>query len=158
MVVVFLERLADLKGSTLPAKHLSLLARLYGLSTTTNSEIRLRFYLIVLAASDTECAQAWGKEAADWVVGIEKSSDIAGGAEHKGGSGAVGVKGRMKFCRPVFKAIAQADAEYAKAVWKGHRVYFHPIAIRLIDRVGNLVFASWRAVFADGLVLRFSLL
>jgi hypothetical protein len=43
--------------------------------------------------------------------------------------------GRMKFCRPIFKAVGQVDSALAKEVFEKSKEAFHPIARRLIEKV-----------------------
>ena len=59
-------------------------------------------------------------EAANWVVG-------------KDGSGVI--KGQMKFCRPVFRAVRKVDADLAKQVFEPSKYAFHPIARKMIENV-----------------------
>ncbi|KAF8308664.1 zincin [Clavulina sp. PMI_390] len=110
--IVFLERLSDIGGSSLPPTHISLLDTLYGLSTTHNTEIRLRFYIIAL---DSGSASKYVKEAVDWVVDPAM------------------IKGRMKFCRPTMRAAAAIDKEYTTEAWAKNKEFFHPIARKLVD-------------------------
>ncbi|KAJ7616749.1 peptidase family M1-domain-containing protein [Mycena rosella] len=57
--------------------------------------------------------------AAKWVVGAD-------------GTGVI--KGRMKFCRPIFKAVFKVNSALALETWAMHKAGFHPIAKRLIDK------------------------
>ncbi|KAF8329109.1 leukotriene-A4 hydrolase [Cantharellus anzutake] len=119
--VVFLERLATLAGpSSLPPSHIHYLAETYldAITNTSNPEIRLRFYNFVLAASP-DAARKYTPDAAAWLV--EKQ--------------APGLKGRMKFCRPIFRAIGKVDMPLARKTFKENEIYFHPIARRLIEKV-----------------------
>jgi len=109
--VVFLERLQ--LAEPLPASHIHVLTRTYGFDTTLNDEIRLRWYKLALA---TDAAPIYASRAADWVVDKR------------------GVKGRMKFCRPVFRAVYEVDSELARYTWEENRQFFHPIARKLIDK------------------------
>lgn len=113
--MVFLERLSDIGGASLPSAHISLLGSLYHLDSTPNVEIRLRFYNLVLASSS---ASEYLQGAAKWLV-----------------EGPNGVKGRMKFCRPVFKALGQVDSDFAKNTFRSNAQFFHPIARKLIEKV-----------------------
>jgi leukotriene-A4 hydrolase len=93
---------------------------LYRLSTTSNAEIRFRFYEIALADPSSDAAKQFANEAAKWVVG---------------GDGTGVVKGRMKFCRPTFRAIAKVDKSLAVETFTPNRSAFHPIAAKLIEKV-----------------------
>ncbi|KAJ7269987.1 hypothetical protein B0H12DRAFT_1200389 [Mycena haematopus] len=110
-IIVFLERLQSLPA--LPLSHLTHLGTLYALSNTPNAEIRLRFYALAAAH--------FVAEAGRWVVGDD-------------GTGVI--KGRMKFCRPIFKAVFKVDRTLALDIWARNKEGFHPIARRLIDKVG----------------------
>lgn len=114
---MFLERLQSYPP--LPASHLKHLAVVYDLSETTNAEIRLRFYEVVLSDGESSAATHFAPEAAKWVVG---------------GDGTGVIKGRMKFCRPVFKAVAKVDKKLAVKTFDGSKTAFHPIARKLIEK------------------------
>jgi leukotriene-A4 hydrolase len=116
--VVFLKRLSAFRA--LPSSHVSHLSTLYKFSQSQNAEIRLRFYEVALLDPDTHAAKTFASEAADWVVGAD-------------GSGTV--KGRMKFCRPIFKAVYKVSKSLAVDVFTRSKASFHPIAIRLIEKV-----------------------
>lgn len=115
--VVFLERLQSYPA--LPPTHIEHLGKLYGVAKTTNAEIRYRYYKAALLDPSTPEAKAVAQEAAKWVTG-------------KDGTGII--KGRMKFCRPVFRAISSADTSVAQAAFEESRLSFHPIARRLIEK------------------------
>lgn len=117
-IVVFLERLQSYPQ--LPVQHVTHISKLYGLSATPNAEIRLRFYELALTDPKSPSAKAFASEAANWVVGDD-------------GSGAI--KGRMKFCRPIFRAVGRVDKELAVRVFTGKKDAFHPIAKKLIEKV-----------------------
>jgi hypothetical protein len=42
----------------------------------------------------------------------------------------------MKFCRPIFKSVSEVDSALAKEVFSKSSSAFHPIARRLIEKVG----------------------
>jgi len=118
--VVFLERLATLADlSPLPPTLIHHLAETYSVAIThtPNPEIRFRFYTLVLAAVP-EAAKKYAPDAAAWLV--EKQPP--------------GLKGRMKFCRPVFRALGKVDMPLAKKTFEDNKIYFHPIARRLIEK------------------------
>ncbi|KAJ7171572.1 peptidase family M1-domain-containing protein [Mycena crocata] len=116
-IIVFLERLQGLPP--LPLSHITHIGTLYGLSSTPNAEVRLRYYALALAPPTSEAATRYVAEATKWVVGDD-------------GTGVI--KGRMKFCRPIFKAVHKVDATLTLAIWAKHKDGFHPIARRLIDK------------------------
>jgi leukotriene-A4 hydrolase len=118
LIVVFLERLHAYPA--LPPSHISRLGELYGFSSTQNAEIRLRFYETALIDPSTEQSKAFAVEAAKWVVGAD-------------GSGVV--KGRMKFCRPIFREVYKVDEKLAVDTFTKSADAFHPIARNLIKKV-----------------------
>ncbi|KLO11271.1 hypothetical protein SCHPADRAFT_855590, partial [Schizopora paradoxa] len=116
-IIVFLERLQSYPA--LPPAHLVHLGKLYGVAETTNAEIRYRFYEVALLDTSTPEAKVVAQEAAKWVTGND-------------GTGIV--KGRMKLCRPVFRAINDADPTLARAAFEEFKLSFHPIARRYLVR------------------------
>lgn len=120
---MFLERLQSY--ASLPSDHIKLLGDIYQLSATPNAEIRLRFYEVALSDPNSAAAKTFAQEAAKWVVGDD-------------GTGII--KGRMKFCRPVFKAVFGVDPKLAVNAFSKHKNYFHPIARKLLEKVCYLSF------------------
>ncbi|QRV76953.1 leukotriene-A4 hydrolase [Ceratobasidium sp. AG-Ba] len=118
--VVFLERLQGLPP--LPASHISRLGEAYSLDTTMNAEIRLRWYALALSAQAPAPAE-WATRAAEWIVGSGNGVDAG-----------KGVKGRMKFCRPTFRAVNKVVPALAKSTFEAHSGEFHPIARRMIAK------------------------
>jgi leukotriene-A4 hydrolase len=119
-IVAFLDRLQSLP--TLPSSHIIYLGKLYHLSQSTNAEHRLRFYEIAMADHLSRAAKLFAPEAARWVVGDDGT----------------GLKGRMKFCRPIFKAVHKVDRELSVAVFSQSKSAFHPIARKLIEKVSDV--------------------
>ena len=120
--VAFLERLQS-HYEALPASHIRRLGQLYALSTTPNAEIRARFYELALLDATPESSKDFAGEALLWVSGED-------------GTGVI--KGRMKFCRPVFRAAGKVDKDRTVMIWGKCRPAFHPIAQRLVDKVSSL--------------------
>ncbi|KAJ7677326.1 peptidase family M1-domain-containing protein [Mycena rosella] len=116
-IVVFLERLQDFPA--LPFTHIAHLGTVYAVADTTNAEIRLRFYNLALSPPASEAAVHFAPQATNWVVGAD-GSDV--------------IKGRMKFCRPIFRGVFQVNEDLAKNAWKKNKNEFHPIARKLIDK------------------------
>ncbi|KAH8825130.1 peptidase family M1-domain-containing protein [Flagelloscypha sp. PMI_526] len=111
--VVFLERLHQF--DPLPSSHLLHLSK-------ATQRFRLRFYHIVLAGGkDSEVAIQFKEKAVNWIIGNEDA-------------GAKVIKGRMKFCRPVFRLVGRVDSDLAQTVFKANQTLFHPIARRLISK------------------------
>jgi leukotriene-A4 hydrolase len=120
-IVVFLERLGEIGATALPKSHIKHLNDVYEFNSTPNVEIRLRWYNFVLK---TDAASLYTEDAAAWLV-----EPLA-------------LKGRMKFCRPVFQAIHMVDPKLARSTWIPNAKFFHPIARRLIDKVAKPGFLS----------------
>ncbi|TBU30770.1 metalloprotease [Dichomitus squalens] len=114
---VFLERLQSYPA--LPSSHVAHLGEVYSLSTTLNAELRWRFYEVALLDPTSPVSQEYAPQAAKWVTGND-------------GTGIV--RGRMKFCRPTFRAIARADRKLALDYYSSNKQSFHPIARRLIEK------------------------
>lgn len=124
--VVFLEQLRTYKP--LPAAHLRYLGDLYGVSSTQNAEIRLRFYNLALDITDRDSllAHAFAEEALKWGTGREELP-----------SGPGVLKGRMKFCRPAFRGAGRVDKEMAKKYFEETKQNFHPIARKILEKVSS---------------------
>lgn len=135
--MAFLERLQTYPN--LPGQLVSHLGSLYHLSTSSNAEIRFRFYEIALAESSSPTAKQFAEEAAKWVVGSD-------------GTGVV--KGRMKFCRPTFRAIANVNKTLAVETFTPNKGAFHPIAVKLIEKVSP--FLGTYGFVADDIRQKFS--
>ncbi|KAJ7895862.1 leukotriene A4 hydrolase [Mycena leptocephala] len=121
-IVVFLERLQDFPA--MPETHIKHLGTVYGISSTANAEIRLRFYNLALSPPTSAAAEHFAPEALKWVVG---------------GDGSGVIKGRMKFCRPIFRGVFQVNEALAKEAWEKNQSGFHPIARKLIEKDLGLV-------------------
>ncbi|KAF8139623.1 peptidase family M1-domain-containing protein [Boletus edulis] len=117
-IIVFLERLQSEQIPPLPHTHIDHLGTVYALTHTPNAELRLRFYEIALRDPSSSAAHAYAVDAAQWVVGADGT----------------GVKGRMKFCRPVLRAVGSVDRGIAVKWYREYREAFHPIARGLIDK------------------------
>ncbi|KAG6853530.1 hypothetical protein C0991_003450 [Blastosporella zonata] len=117
--IAFLERLQSYPP--LPLSHVRHLGTLYKFATTPNAEIRFRFYELALADPVSDSAKAFAADAVNWIVGADSQSGL--------------IVGRMKFCRPVFRAVFKADKDLAVATWNTKKGAFHPVAKKLIDKV-----------------------
>jgi len=115
--IVFLERLATY--APLPSKHIGHLGALYDVATSANAEIRLRFYNVALKDPTSSAALDFTDQALKWVTGRD-------------GTGVI--KGRMKFCRPTFRAASRVNAALAKEYFARSKEEFHPIARKLIEK------------------------
>jgi len=115
---VFLEKLQSYLP--LPSDLIFHLATLYRVSTTSNAEIRLRFYGLALKDPSSAAAKKFALHAVNWIIGEDETRVI---------------KGRMKFCRPVFRDVFKIDQDLAVHKFLDAKMSFHPIARRLIEKV-----------------------
>ena len=120
--VVFLERLQSFPA--LPKVHIDFLGEIYGLSNTLNAGIRSRFYEVALLDPVSPAASVYAKRAAAWVVGKDVECGV--------------VKGCMKFCRSIFRAVYAVDQELAISTYVDNKLSFHPITRNLIEKVSSL--------------------
>jgi leukotriene-A4 hydrolase len=89
----------------------------YRFTTTNNAEIGLRWYELALSSP---AAPDFASVAANWIVSP--------------------LKGRMKFCRPIFKLVNKVDNKLAQETFKANKTSFHPIARKLIEKVRSIWF------------------
>lgn len=115
---MFLERLQSY--AALPSSHITHLGTLYGLAASPNPELRFRFYEVSMLDPTAAAAAVFAGQAAKWVVGAD-------------GTGII--KGRMKYCRPVFRAIYRTNGKLAVETFTASKDAFHPVARRLIEKV-----------------------
>ncbi|KAI0244230.1 Leucyl aminopeptidase yscIV [Massospora cicadina] len=106
--VVFLDRLNDY--APFPIKAIQAMAELYTVSTTNNCEVKLRWQLVCLKAGYEPIYPA--------VVEFVKA------------------QGRMKYVRPLYRALNQAPngADLAKSTFRENQAFYHPIAAKLIEK------------------------
>jgi leukotriene-A4 hydrolase len=106
--------LEKLEAATpLPASHIHALTDTYKFNNSANAEVGLRWFELALVSP---AARDYVQDAANWVVDP--------------------LKGRMKFCRPVFRLVHKVDPDLAKKTFEKHKTAFHPIARRMIAKVG----------------------
>ena len=122
-LVIFLDSF-NFHYKPLPSNFVTHLGFLYRFISSNNVEIRYRFYLLALADAKSEAASTFAIEAARWVVGNDGSA----------------VQGRMKYCRPIFKAINKVNSDLAKKTFSKYGKYFHPIAQKWIKQVCLVLF------------------
>ena len=107
---------------------------MYAFLSTPNAELRWRFYEVALLDSASPAAKEFAPQAAKWVTGTD-------------GSGVL--RGRMKFCRPTFRAIARVDRGLALEAFGARRGAFHPIAQKLIEKVSGVLTSAAGFVMLD---------
>ncbi|KAG6878671.1 hypothetical protein C0992_007685 [Termitomyces sp. T32_za158] len=122
-IISFLERLQSYPP--LPLSHIRHLGALYKFSSTSNAEVRFRFYELALADAQSDSAKAFAADAVNWIVGADTESGL--------------IIGRMKFCRPTFRYVFKVNEALAVKVWQSKKDAFHPIAKRLIDKVFQIM-------------------
>ncbi|WVO17684.1 leukotriene A-4 hydrolase/aminopeptidase [Cryptococcus depauperatus] len=103
--VVFLDRLKAFPAFS--PSGVSTLDKAYGFGTSGNAEIGLRFFEIALKSGSE-----YAEKAAAWVVN----------------------KGRMKFCRPVYRLLYKQVPDLAQQTFKEHEEFYHPIARKMLAK------------------------
>lgn len=103
------QRFLDALRSKKPAKEqLPRLAELYGLKTTKNCEERFRWYMLCLDMGD----ESHVSDALGFVTSV----------------------GRMKYVRPLYRALFHHSPERALEAFQGSRPNYHPIAQHMIAK------------------------
>ncbi|KAL2758069.1 hypothetical protein ACRALDRAFT_1055092 [Sodiomyces alcalophilus JCM 7366] len=105
--LVFLEALEKFEEPLTPEKS-EVLGKVYGLASSKNAEIKSAYYKVALQVRDTSCYQ--------------------GVAEH------LGQVGRMKFVRPLFRALNKVDRDLALKTLEKNRDFYHPICKALVEK------------------------
>jgi leukotriene-A4 hydrolase len=105
---ILLERLQEASKTTkLSLEVLQAMDQLYSLSDCTNAEIKFRWQALCLACS------------ADFIV--PKVVEF------------VASQGRMKYVRPLYRALNALSTEIAVATFKRHADSYHPIARKMLE-------------------------
>lgn len=110
-VVVFLERLHS--GPEVPLSIVKELDSVYAFSQETNGEILLRFFEVALEEQRSDYAS----QAAKWVQ----------------------TQGRMKFARPIYRALFKIDQNLARDTFLEARGFYHPIAVAQLEKDLKLI-------------------
>ena len=106
-IIVFLEKLHA--GPRVPPPMVKRLDDAYGFSNAKNGEILLRFYEVALEAE----GGVYARKAAEWVKN----------------------QGRMKICRPIYRALLKVEPELAEKTFMESKSFYHPIAAAMIEKV-----------------------
>lgn len=85
-----------------------LLASTYDLVSSKNVELKTAFYRIALAAKDE--------------------------SSYQGVSDLLGHVGRMKFVRPLFRALNKVDRKLALETFEKNREFYHPICRAMVAK------------------------
>ncbi|GAA6008260.1 hypothetical protein JCM10207_000057 [Rhodosporidiobolus poonsookiae] len=106
-VVLFLETMGAADAFT---EHggvvVETLGEVYGVRENKNPEIQLRWFLFALKAG------LYAQDAATWVRR----------------------QGRMKYCRPIYKALNTVDSKLARKTFEENATFYHPIARGMIAK------------------------
>lgn len=105
--VVFLEKLQSYAEKFSP-EHIRLLGATYGYDSTQNIEVLSRYLNIGLMAKAPETYQP--------------SADLLGRI------------GRMKFVRPMYRLLEQADRDLAVKTFEKNRDFYHPICRQMVEK------------------------
>ncbi|KAF1995403.1 leukotriene A-4 hydrolase [Amniculicola lignicola CBS 123094] len=105
--VVFLERVQSF-AEKLSTKDVALIGSTYEYGKSQNIELVSRFYSIGLRAKWTEC--------------YEPTAEL------------LGQIGRMKFVRPLFRLLKEADRGLAERTFEKNRDFYHPICRQMVEK------------------------
>jgi leukotriene-A4 hydrolase len=107
--VVFLESLlSSFSEKPLTPEQTSLLGKTYSLFETKNVELSARFFQLGLQAGDKSV--------------FEPTEELLGRV------------GRMKFVRPLYRALVQADREIAVRTFEKLKNFYHPICRQMVEK------------------------
>ena len=84
------------------------LGKVYGLADSQNAELKTAYYLIALRSQDK--------------------------ASYQGVADLLGSVGRMKFVRPLFRALNKVDRELAVKTFEKNRDFYHPICRGMVEK------------------------
>ena len=133
-IVVFLERLQSF--SPLPSHLIIHLGDVYKFKNTFNAELRFRYYGVALSDPSSTAAKTLVIDAAKWLIGEDETGVV---------------KGRMKFCRTVFRGVWRVDKDLAVRSWEKAKKNFHPIARKLIEKVSIVGLGrTWTLITVPG--------
>lgn len=106
-LVVFLERCEEF-STPLRIQDTRAMGTAYGLNKTSNVEVSSRHLRLSLAANDTDACQPTAT--------------------------LLGAVGRMKFVRPLYRALKAVDAGLAKETFQKNEAFYHPICAEMVRR------------------------
>jgi leukotriene-A4 hydrolase len=105
--VVFLERVQNFK-KPLPSRYVQLMGDKYGYSKSQNVELVSRYFSIGLKARYE--------------------------AVYAPVAGLLGKVGRMKFVRPLYRLLKEADRDLAVETFKRNKDFYHPICRAMVEK------------------------
>jgi len=130
----------------MPKDHIASLDKLYAIDKSDNAEIKLRFYQIALKSGPEYAKDAAGESRFHQSITRSLSYTRCQACRDRSAqsrrrecnpkliSGWVINKGRMKYCRPVFRLLHKQAPELAKKTFEAHQDFYHPIARKMIAR------------------------
>ncbi|PHH62455.1 hypothetical protein CDD81_7102 [Ophiocordyceps australis] len=104
--LVFLDKVQQTKAMS--PERAQLLGKVYDFISSKNAELRTAYYLVALKAND--------------------ATSFYGAAE------LLGTVGRMKFVRPLFRALNKVDRELALNTFAKNRDFYHPICRGMVQK------------------------
>ncbi|KND89741.1 Leukotriene A-4 hydrolase [Tolypocladium ophioglossoides CBS 100239] len=104
--LVFLDKVSQ--AEPLSAERAQLLGKVYGLISSKNAELKTAYYLVALRANDP--------------------------ASFYGAAELLGLVGRMKFVRPLFRALFKVDKKLALDTFAKNKDFYHPICRGMVQK------------------------
>ncbi|KAK4089846.1 leukotriene A4 hydrolase [Purpureocillium lilacinum] len=104
--LVFLDQVEQ--HASLSAERAQLMGKVYDFISSRNAEIKTSYYLVALKANDPTC--------------------VYGAAE------LLGTVGRMKYVRPLFRALNKVDRKLALETFAKNRDFYHPICRGMVQK------------------------
>lgn len=104
---MFLEKVQTF-DPPLPAERARELGAAYRLHESKNVELLSAYYLIALGSKDSQ--------------------------EYGGAAELLGKVGRMKFVRPLYRALNKVDRALALRTFEKHRNFYHPICLGMVEK------------------------
>ncbi|PNY23096.1 Leukotriene A-4 hydrolase [Tolypocladium capitatum] len=104
--LVFLDKVSE--AEPLSAERAQLMGKVYDFISSKNAELKTSYYLVALKANDPTC--------------------FDGAAE------LLGLVGRMKFVRPLFRALFKVDTKLALDTFATNRDFYHPICRGMVQK------------------------
>lgn len=104
--LVFLGKLQ--KSGPLSAERAQLLGRVYDFISSKNIEIKTAYFLVALEANDLTCYYSAAQ--------------------------LLGQVGRMKFVRPLFRALNKVDRKLALDTFERNKDFYHPVARGMVQK------------------------
>ena len=96
------------QGEPLSPERAQLMGTVYDFVSSKNAEVKTAYYRIALKANDPTC--------------------VYGAAE------LLGTVGRMKFVRPLFRALNKVNRELALETFAKNKEFYHPICRGMVEK------------------------